>query len=144
MKGSARILGLLSLPALVLALLWFADTHPGYFTNKTSLAGILLLEVVAFAVWHYEKGFFPVLMLAFLWAGVALPLVGAANLLRWVFLFVGAVVGVIKWGESVERRPFQPIHLVALLCILASAVSSMVSARLLVSLLKGASLFLLF
>jgi len=143
-KGHSRILGFLALPVLALGLFWFAERRPGYFTNQIYLGGILLLEIVAVAVWHYEKAFFPVLMLSFLWAGTDLPLVGAANAVRWVFLFVGALVGVVKWAEGLQRRPFQAIHLMAFLCILSAAVSSMVSAHLPISLLKGASLLLLF
>jgi len=144
MRGLLLVLGLMAVPAMTLAMFWLAEIHPGYFSNQTYLGGVLLLEIVIAAVWHYEKAFFTVLMLSFLWAGFVIPLAAAANSLRWVFLCVGALVGLVKWTESRRRQPFGPIHLVSSLCVLSAAVSSMVSPRLTVSLLKGTSLFLVF
>jgi O-antigen ligase len=144
MKDSSRILGLLLIPVLAAALFWMAETRPGYFTNLTYLGGILLLEMVAVAVWHYEKVFLVALMLAFLWAGSNLPMAGVGGGVRWVFLFTGALVGVVKWVGHEKRLHFGALHLVAFLCVLSAAVSSMVSNRTQISLLKAASLLLLF
>jgi O-antigen ligase len=141
---SERILGVLAIPVLFLALLYAAETRPGYFTNFTYLGGVLLLEILVVTVWHYEKWFFAVLMLSFLWAGTSLPLWSTENVVRWFFLGFGALVGLVKWGKLDRRQHFSALHLVALLCVLSAAVSSMVSARPQMALLKSLSLFLLF
>jgi O-antigen ligase len=144
MKLSGRILELLALPLVFLILLYAAETRPGYFTSFTYLGGLLLLEILAVTIWHYEKWFFAVLMMSFLWAGSDLPLANAGNVVRWVFLGFGALVGLVKWGKVERRHHFAAIHLVALLCVLSAAVSSMVSTRSEMALLKSLSLFLLF
>lgn len=143
MKLESRIFGLLALPALALLMLLAAEFRPGYFNNLTYLAGFLLLEVVAVAVWHYDNWFFLTVILTFLWAGIDIPLAGGSAV-RWVFLIVGALVGLIKWAETDRRPPLGGIHLVASLCVLAAVVSSMVSNHTQTSLLKSSSLFLLF
>jgi O-antigen ligase len=144
MKGASRIFGLLAVPVVVLAMLWLAEVRPGYFANVTYLGGILLLEIVAAAVWHYERAFFTVLMLTFLWAGTAIPLSAAAGIARWVVLSAGALVGLVRWTKGEGRQPYGAIHLAAFLCVLSAAVSSMVSTRPSTSLLKVTSVFLLF
>jgi O-antigen ligase len=141
---SSRILTLLAIPVLFLTLLYTAEVRPGYFTNFTYLGGLLLLEVLVVTLWHYEKWFFVVLMMSFVWAGSNLPLWSAGNVVRWSFLGFGALVGLVKWGKLDRRHHFSAIHLVALLCVLSAAVSSMVSTRPETALLKSLSLFLLF
>src|ERR1700752_2799324 len=140
MKSESRIFGLLALPAVALLLLLAAEFYPGYFNNVTYLAGLLLLEVVAVAVWHYDNWFFLILMIIFLWAGMEIRLSGGAPV-RWVFLSVGALVGLIKWAESDRRKRLGGLHLVAFLCVLAAVVSSIASNRTQTSLLKSSSLF---
>lgn len=144
MRFTSRIFGLLAIPLVAGVMLLAAESHPGYFSNVTYLGGLLLLEVVLAAVWHYERWFFFILMLTFVWAGSNLPLAGAGAAVRWVFLIVGAFVGLIKWAEREPRQHFKAIHLVALLCVLSAAVSAVVSNRTEMSLLKSASFFLLF
>jgi len=144
MKFESRIFGLLAIPAVAGMMLIMAEMRPGYFSNVTYLSALLLLEVVLAAVWHYEKWFFLVLMLTFLWAGSNLPLYGAGSAVRWVFLAVGAVVGLVKWAERREQQHFSAIHLIALLCVFSAAVSGMVSTQMPLSLLKSSSLLLLF
>jgi len=144
MTSNTRILWLLAIPAAVLVLLYAAETRPGYFTSFTYLGGLLLLEILAFTVWHYEKWFLAVLMGSFIWAGSALPLASAGNVVRWVFLGFGALAGLVKWGKIEQRHYFSPIHVVAFLCVLSAAVSSIVSSRHEMALLKSLSLFLLF
>jgi O-antigen ligase len=61
-----------------------------------------------------------------------------------VFLGFGALAGLVKWGKLEQRHYFSPLHLVALLCVFSAAVSSMVSTRTEMALLKSLSLFLLF
>jgi O-antigen ligase len=144
MTSNARVLGFLAIPAVVLILLYAAEIRPGYFTDFTSLGGLLLLEILVFTAWHYEKWFLAVLMSSFIWAGSSLPLASAGNVVRWVFLGFGALAGLVKWGKLDRRHYFSAIHLVALLCVLSAAVSSMVSTRTEMALLKSLSLFLLF
>ena len=141
MKFGPQILGAIT---IVVLLTLVATMRPAYFSNITFLSGILLLEIVLASVWHYEKWFFLILMLCFLWAGSSLPMAGAASAARWVFLLVGGFVGVIKWGGQREQLRFLPIHLVAFLCVVVALVSGVVSTRMQLSLLKSSSLFLLF
>jgi O-antigen ligase len=144
MKFGERILAVMIVPLIALTIYWLAGHRPGYFTNVSYLGGLLLMEVVIVAVWHYEKVFFAVLMLAFLWGGTALPMEHAGMAARWVFLFAAAAVGLVRWLEHPHRQPFGAFHVVAALCLLSASVSGMVSSRSEISLLKTASLFLLF
>lgn len=144
MKLEPKLFGLAVIVVAASLLFVVAERRPAYFTNVTILGALLLLEVVVVTVWHYERWFFPVMMLTFLWAGSTLPLAGAGAGVRWVFLAVGALVGIVKWAERDRRQPFTAIHLAALLCVMTAAVSSMVSNRTEISLLKSASLLLLF
>ena len=144
MKFGSRIFALLVIPAVALMMLLAAEMRPGYFSDVTYLGGLLLLEVVFAAVWHYEKWFFLVLMLTFMWAGSNLPLAGTGSSVRWVFLIVGGAVGLVKWAERREQQHFSAIHLIALLCVLSAAVSGIVSAQTQLSLLKASSLLFLF
>lgn len=131
--------------AVGLTILLFAvQNAPGYFANTTYLSSLIFLEIVLATVWHYEKLFFAVLMWVFLTAGTSLPLNEAAGKARWVFLFVGAFVGLLKWARSEQKQRFYVLHLVALFCVLLAALSASVSNRPEMSLLKSASLFLLF
>jgi O-Antigen ligase len=143
MKSGSRIFGFLALPAFALLMLLAAEFRPGYFNNATYLGALLLMEAVALAVWHYDNWFFLIMMLTFLWAGVDIPLSGGSSV-RWVFLTAGALVGLIKWGMNNRRTPLGGLHLVAFLCVLTAVVSSIVSNRTEMSLLKSSSLFLLF
>jgi O-antigen ligase len=144
MKIGAKLFGLFAILIVALLLFALAERRPAYVANVTFLEALLLLEVVVAAVWHYERWFFLVMMLTFLWAGTDLPLAGAGNRGRWVFLAVGALVGIVKWMQRDVRRHFTAIDLVALLCVTAAVVSSVVSSRVEISLLKSASLLLIY
>jgi O-antigen ligase len=144
MKGSSQIITVLAAIVLAGALMLFAGYRPGYFSNLTIMSGILLLEIAAVAAWHYEKAFFPILMIVFLWAGTDVPLSGAAASARWVFLTVAALAGVLMRPRHSHRKRFGAIPMVAFLCVLSAAVSVMVSSRTQISLLKVVSLALLF
>src|SRR6202167_6260454 len=144
MKNASKLFGLLALLVMALLLFALAERRPAYFANVSFLETLLLLEVMAVAVWHYERYFFPVMMLTFLWAGTELPLADAGNRARWVFLAVGALVGIAKWSKRDMRRHFTAIDLAALLCVMSAAVSSLVSSHVEISLLKSASLLLIF
>jgi O-antigen ligase len=126
-----------------LLLTYLAYSQPGYFTSEQYLGGLLLLEFLAVAVWMYRKVFFPLIIVAFLLAGVDLPVGRVWAAARWVFLCVGAVVGaVIVFRE--RRHHFGAFHIVALFAILATLVSAAVSQFPSVTLLKALSVLLLF
>ena len=144
MKNGSKVLGLLAIVVMAVLLFGLAERRPGYFADVTHIEALLLLELVVAAVWHYERWFFLVMMLTFLWAGTDLPLAGAGNRARWVFLAVGALVGIVKWSQRNMRRRFTAVDLVALLCVMSAAVSSLVSTRVEMSLLKSSSLLLIF
>jgi hypothetical protein len=144
MKIGSRFLGFLAILFTAVLLFALAERRPAYFANVSFLGALLLMEVMIVAVWHYERWFFLGMMVIFLWAGTDLPLAGAGNFVRWVFLAVGALVGIVKWSKGDRRRHFTAINLVALLCVMSAAVSSLVSSRVETSLLKSASLFLIF
>lgn len=127
---------------LVLAILW-TWFHPGRFSNIQLLGGILFVELLFVFVWHYERYFFAVVMISFLWAGTMLPLQDGFNIVRWILLGIGAVVGCIIWMKS-SFRSFSPFHMIAAFCVLSAAASSVVSAYPGISLAKTGSLFLLF
>ena len=115
-----------------------------YFTNLSFLGGILLLELLAASFWKYKQRFFVLLMIAFVWAGMSVPLQesfrGGG---RWVVLAAGTAVGFIVWTKS-PLRPFGSIHLVAFFCVSAAFVSATVSPWVQMASLKALSLFLLF
>jgi O-antigen ligase len=143
-RDNSKLMVLLIVPVAMAAMFAFAEMRPGFFNNETILAALVGMQFLLFVVWHYDKLFFPSMMLVFLWSGSDLPLSGIWTVGRWVLLIVGAFVGSVKWLKHAHRRPLTALHLVAALCILAAAVSAEASNRMLVSLLKTLSLALLF
>ena len=123
--------------------LYFIYPHLQYFGNVTFLGGILLLEVIIAGLWEYDQRFFVLLMIAFVWAGMHVPLRGAWTGGRWVVLSAGAVVGYIVWTKT-PRRPFGSLHLIAFFCVCAAFVSATVSPFIQMAFLKALSLFFLF
>jgi O-antigen ligase len=115
-----------------------------YFGDISFLGGILLLEIIIASVWKYDERFFVLLMVAFTWAGMSVPLQGAwRGGGRWLVLCVGAAVGFIIWTKT-PRRPFGSLHLVAVFCICAAFASASVSPWIQMASLKALSLLLLF
>jgi O-antigen ligase len=114
-----------------------------YFSNITFLGEIFLLEVIIACLWKYDQRFFALLMITFVWAGMAIPLQTSWTTGRWVVLCAGGVVGYVVWIKN-PRKPFGPLHLVALFCVCAAFVSATVSPFIHMALLKALSLFLLF
>src|SRR5579863_4482676 len=141
MKLGLQIFGALIGVGLLIFLL---EMRPGYASSVTYLGGLLLLEIILASVWHYEKWFFAILMLTFLWAGSDMPLAGSASAVRWVFLMVGGFIGVVKWGARGDKQKFSLIHMVAVFCVVSALVSGLVSTKAQLSLLKTSSLLLLF
>ncbi len=125
-----------------LALYW-VYSHLHYFGDVSFLGGVLLLEVIIASLWKYEQRFFVLLMIAFAWAGMHIPLEGTWTSGRWVVLGAGAVVGFIVWTKS-PRRSSGSLHLIAFFCVCAAFVSATVSPFVQMASLKALSLFLLF
>jgi O-antigen ligase len=123
--------------------MYFAYTHLYYFGSVSFLGGILLLEILVAGIWRFDQRFFVLLMVAFLWAGLHVPMQGAWTSGRWAVLFAGAAVGCIAWMKA-PRRPFGPLQHHALFCICTAFVSATVSPLLQLASLKALSLFLLF
>ncbi len=144
MKGRINLI-LLPLGMLAfLALFFLVVRRPGMFANTTYLGAILALQIAFVGLAHLEEAFFPLLMGTFLWAGTSLPFFGAGMSLRWLFLAVGALGGLVIWMKSPRTRHFGPFHLMALFCVLSAVVSAEVSEVPRTALLKVLSLFLLF
>jgi O-antigen ligase len=123
--------------------LYFVYSHFQYFDNIPFLGGILLLEVIIASLWNYGQRFFVLLMVAFVWAGMRIPLQSAGTVGRWVVLAAGALVGYVVWIKA-PRRPFRSIHLIAFFCICAAFVSATVSTFIQMASFKALSLLLLF
>lgn len=123
-------------------LLYFVYSHLQYFHDVNFLAAILLLEVIVVSVWKFSERYLVVLISAFLWAGMDIPLKEAWTGGRWVVLGVGAVAGFVVWLKE-SRSHFKFLHLVALFCVLAAGVSASVSQYTEMASLKALSLLLL-
>ena len=123
--------------------LYFIYFHLQYFGNVSFLGGILLLEVIVASLWKYDQRFFVLLIVAFAWAGMNVPLEGAWTGGRWLVLSAGAVVGFIVWTKN-PSRPSGSLHLIAFFCICAAFVSATVSSYIQMASFKALSLFLLF
>jgi len=123
--------------------LYFIYSHLQYFRDVSLLGGILLLELIVASLWNYDQRFFVLLMGAFVWAGIGVPLQGAWTAGRWVVLSAGAVAGFIIWTRTPRGR-FGSLHLVAFFCICAAFVSATVSPYTQMASLKALSLLLLF
>ncbi|HUB01693.1 MAG TPA: O-antigen ligase family protein [Terriglobales bacterium] len=133
----------LALAGVVAFALYALYTHLQYFGNVSFLGAILLLEIIIASVWKYSERFLVLLMIAFLWAGMNVPLEGAWTGGRWVVLTVGAFAGFVVWMKS-PRSHFKSIHLIAFFCVGAAFVSASVSPFLQLAASKALSLLLLF
>jgi O-antigen ligase len=122
--------------------LYFVYSHLQSFGDISFLGGILLLEMLIVCLWKYEQRFFVLLTVAFLWAGMHVPLQGAWSVGRWVVLSAGAAVGFVVWIKT-PRGPFRSLHLIAFFCICAAFVSATVSPWIQMASFKALSLLLL-
>jgi O-antigen ligase len=128
----------------VLLMLLFLRRYLFYFSTPIYLQGLILIEIVVATLWRFEVVFFPFLMLVFLWAGSDPGLLaGVAGSVRWVVLGIGAPAGAFLWMRR-RQRAFTALHLAALFCVGSALASAMMSNVPMISLLKVASLFLLF
>ena len=126
-----------------LVLAYLAYSRPGYFTSETYLGGLLLLEFLVAAVWLYRRVYFPLVIIAFLFAGSNLPVGSVWTAARWLFLGVGAMVGCVIMLKDRHQR-FGLFHAIAAFAALAAIVSAGVSRYPGFALLKALSLLLLF
>jgi O-antigen ligase len=118
-------------------------SHLQYFGSISFLGAILLIEVVIASLWKYEQRFFLLLMIAFLWAGMHVPLQNSWTRGRWFVLCTGAVLGYVVWMRAPRGR-FRTIHLLAFFCVGAALVSATVSSYVQMASYKAVSLCLLF
>jgi len=116
---------------------------PQYLANPQVLGAAIAAQILLFSLARYKESFFVVLMAAFLWAGIDLPLSGSWLQGRWIVLAIGAVAGLAIYMRDPNHR-FGLIHLLAFSCVLSAVVSASVSAYPQEALLKSLSLFLLF
>ena len=128
---------------LVAALIILARSLPSYFNNQQYLAGFIFLQILVVCLWSYDRLFFPFLMIAFLWAGMDIPMTQPWTMGRWVVLGAGTFVGFVR-ALRMSLPRYQLFHLAALLCVASALVSAMVSVVPQFSLMKAFSLFLLF
>ena len=122
--------------------LYFVYFHLQSFGDMSFLSAIVGLEIIVTCLWSYNQRVFALILITFIWAGVALPFQNAALLGRWVVLAAGAGAGIVVW-VSLPHRRFKTVHLVAAGCILTAAVSASVSQYVQMAGLKALSLALL-
>jgi O-antigen ligase len=127
----------------VILALYGAFHYLPYFADGTFLGGILLLELIIACLWKYDERFYLLILIAFAWAGMNVPMEGAWTIARWAVLFAGALVGFIVWTKT-PRAPFGSLHLIAFFCVCAAFVSATVSPLARTASLKALSLLLLF
>ena len=135
------VVAALGLGTVVLA--YLAYTRPRYLTDKTYLGGLLLIEFLFVAVWMYRQIFFPLIMVAFLLAGVDLPVGAFWTQARWLFLCVGALAGTALMLKE-RNHHFGLFHILATFAAMSTLVSAAVSQYPSVALLKALSFVLLF
>jgi hypothetical protein len=128
---------------VLICLAALAYSRPGYFTSESYLGSLILLELLALALWRFRQVFFALLMAAFLFAGSGVPYGSAWTSGRWFFLAIGALVGTVIALKEREFH-FGFFHMVGLSCAMAAVVSAAVSRYPTLALLKALSLFLLF
>jgi len=99
-----------------------------WFTDPDLLATLIFLELVLAAVWNYRSRFFPLLLGAFLCAGIMFPFSMAFRTGRWLVLAVAAVAGVIVYMKE-RQLHLTAFHSVSLVCVITALASAAVSAR---------------
>lgn len=130
---------MLSMPVL----LYFAYFRPGYFNNPVLLGVFLAAEALFVGAWLYRRIFLPVVLLAFLFAGIDLPLGGIWVAGRWFFLAIGAAIGSFILLKE-RNHQFRLFHGFAILAATAALISAAVSRYPTFALLKAVSILLLF
>ncbi len=123
--------------------LFFLARGQAWLTDPDALATLIFLELILAAVWSYRSRFFPVLLGAFLCAGIMFPFSAAFRTGRWLVLAVAAVVGVILYMKQ-RQLHLTVFHSVSFVCVVTALASAVVSAYPRVAVLKALSLLLLF
>lgn len=126
-----------------LFLVYVAYSQPGYFNNDTYLSGLVFLEFLFAAIWMYRQVFFPVVLMAFLFAGTGLAVGGGWTVARWVVLGVGALVGCVIMVKD-HHPSFGLFHGIALFAGIAALLSAAASKYPDFAVLKALSILLLF
>ena len=122
---------------------YVAIFRPGYLSSVRYLGALIFLQITAAAIWNYRQRFFVLLLVIFLWAGMALPLRAAWVSGRWFVLTAGALAGFVIYMKDRDQH-FGLFHLVAFSCVVAALISAMASAYPEQAILKTLSLVLLF
>ena len=140
--SSSKVLIVVS---IILCLITFsvALLEPSYLGDYFYLGALIFIEIMLVALWGFAKRFFPVLIAAFLWAAIDVPLSGIWTSRRWFVLAIAAVAGFAIYIRE-RRHSFSGIHLIALICVLSAVISALVSSFPQTAVLKALSLFLLF
>jgi hypothetical protein len=142
-KGFSKFIVPVAILATALTAAYLALYMPEYLSSAYYLGGLIFLQILLAAVWKYEQRFFPLLVVVFVWAGMAVPMSGLWTSGRWAVLAVGAIAGFALYMRS-ARPQFSTFHLVAMFSVLAALVSAAVSSFPGLSFMKAVSLFLLF
>ncbi len=138
-KAVLILAALVCMPMLAVLVL----SRPSYFSSPTYLGGLVLCEILLASLWFYRQVFFPLVILAFLLAGMTLPLAGMWVAARWFFLASGALVGSYIMLKD-RRYRFGGFHILAAFAVLAALISAVVSRYPGFAGLKAVSLLLLF
>ena len=117
--------------------------RPAYFSSGSALGTVLFLQILLMAIWNYRTSFLPVLLAAFLWAGMAVPMNMLWTSGRWFVLAAGALAGLVVYMREPQHQ-FSLFHFVAFFCVVAALVSAGVSGYPDLAVLKALSLLLLF
>ncbi|HEY7098186.1 MAG TPA: O-antigen ligase family protein [Terriglobales bacterium] len=107
------------------------------------VGAFVFLQVVCIALWRFKALYYPLMISAFLWAGLSLPLASQWSTARWFVLAIGAISGLVIYVRE-QNHHFGILHLTALLAVVAAMVSAVVSSHPEVARLKAGSLLLLF
>jgi O-antigen ligase len=142
-ESSSKSIVVAALGAGTVVLAYLAYTRPRVLTDKTYLGGFLLIEFLFVALWMYRQVFFPLIMVAFLLAGVDLPVGAFWTQARWLFLCVGALAGPAVMMKE-RNHHFGLFHIVATFAAMSTLVSAAVSQYPSIALLKALSFVLLF
>jgi len=122
--------------------LYLSIFRPYFLYRIDLLSAVIFLQLVFLALWKFKERFFPLMLLAFMWAGTGLPLAGAWSTGRWAVLAIGAIAGLVIYTRD-HTHHFGILHLAALFSVVAAVVSALVSSHPDVATLKAGSLFLL-
>jgi O-antigen ligase len=129
--------------AAAAVVLYLTYSHLRYFGSVSFLGAILFLEITIACLWKYKERFFILLIVAFAWAGMSVPLENAWTAGRWAVLGVGAVGGFMVWMRDTSTH-FRLLHLLAVACVGTAFVSASVSPFVQMASYKALSLLLLF